>query len=250
MPGPRFLLPIHLSHAMRDVLFPPHCMCCDGPLAPGEAVDSPCEECMHGVWPIDCATCDRCGFLLPAVVSDIPALCGRCLAHPPAYHHASSAFVHGGPIAQSILRLKHGQAQNARALLQLADTHDRLPRPAENTRIIPIPLHSRRRRKRGYNQAFLLARALTQRLGCERPLRALVRTRDTVLQPGLSPSQRRRNVKSAFRARRSLTGIHALLIDDVLTTGATLDAAATTLLSAGCLSVDAWTLSRASGSVP
>jgi ComF family protein len=250
MLGSRFLLPVHLGHAMREALFPPHCMCCEAPLSPGEPVDTPCEDCMHGVWPIDCAACDRCGFLLPAVASDVPTLCGRCLADPPAYQRATSAFVHGGPIAQGILRLKHGHAQNARALLQLADTHGRLPHPAENTRIIPIPLHSRRCRKRGYNQAFLLASALTRRLGRERPLRALVRTRDTVLQPGLSPTQRRKNVKGAFRARRSLTGIRALLIDDVLTTGATLDAAATTLLGAGCLSVDAWTLSRAGGSVP
>jgi ComF family protein len=100
--------------------------------------------------------------------------------------------------------------------------------------IVPVPLHWRRRWHRGYNQAEAVARELARALNC--PLRPgwLVRTRPTNLQPTLTPSARWENVRGAFRARSpdSIRGVRILLVDDVLTTGATADAAAAALLQA------------------
>jgi len=241
---------LRLAWAMRDAALPPRCMGCDGPALSTGPLRSLCAHCAHGLWPIVSTACERCGFLLPVLPSAERIRCGRCLVRPPAFGSASSAFVHGGPIATAIVRLKHGDMHHAEGLLDLVESHEKTPLIESGTRIVPIPLHPRRCRARGYNQAFLLARALGRRLRCARPLRALARTRDTPIQPGLSPGQRRRNVQGAFHCRRLVKGMRVLLVDDVLTTGATLDAAATALLRAGCVSVDAWTVSRVHAGVP
>lgn len=112
--------------------------------------------------------------------------------------------------------------------------------------IVPVPLSPRRRRERGYNQAEIVARALARAVRVPLSSRALVKTRESPPQSGLSAAARRRNARGAYRARlpSSLHGAHLLLVDDVFTTGATVEAASTALLEAGAGSVDVLTLSR------
>jgi len=113
--------------------------------------------------------------------------------------------------------------------------------------LVPVPLHVNRLRTRGFNQALLLARALGRHRGLEVTARALVRLRDTHIQPGLSAVERQRNLRGAFAVRSpdTVTGRHVVLIDDVLTTGATADACASSLCAAGAARVDVFTAGRA-----
>jgi ComF family protein len=113
--------------------------------------------------------------------------------------------------------------------------------------ILPIPLHPRRQRRRGYNQSELLARPLAQRLGIQFSSAALRRTRHTVPQVGLGPIERADNVRGAFSAdAQVVAGRRILLVDDVLTTGATMSAASEALLAAGTVAVSAYCLARVS----
>ncbi|MHB9034435.1 MAG: ComF family protein [Anaerolineae bacterium] len=113
--------------------------------------------------------------------------------------------------------------------------------------IIPVPLHRARLRERGYNQSVLLAVGLAERTGIPAMESALLRTKNTPAQVGLSREQRHQNMHGAFRSMQSLNGRNILLIDDVCTTGATLEACAEVLVASGAHSVQALTLARAIG---
>jgi ComF family protein len=118
---------------------------------------------------------------------------------------------------------------------------------AEGTLLVPVPLHPSKLRDRGFNQALLLARVLGRRRGLRVAPRALRRVRATRTQPGLTAPERRRNLRSAFAVGTAtdLTGSHVVLVDDVLTTGATADACARVLSAAGAARVDVYTVGRA-----
>jgi ComF family protein len=184
---------------------------------------------------------------------DAPA-CPACLAEGSALHRCLAATRYAEPIPGLVLGFKnpHGpfgpRPAVWRAVEYLADdlagrVAAELGRPPD--RVVPIPLHPRRLRRRGFNAADLIARRIAWRL--ERPFdpTLLERIRDTGSQAGRAAPERRRNVHGAFRARRTLPPGHApiLLIDDVLTTGSTLEAAGEALLAGGAAEVWALTLS-------
>jgi ComF family protein len=118
---------------------------------------------------------------------------------------------------------------------------------AEDALLVPVPLHRSRLRTRGFNQALLLARALGRRRGLPVVAKALARVRATTAQSGLGASERRRNLQGAFVVRRpgAIRGHSVVLIDDVLTTGATADGCARALRAAGATTVDVYTVGRA-----
>jgi ComF family protein len=162
---------------------------------------------------------------------------------PPA--PTAAVFVYGGPLAEAIRRVKYeGRTDYVPALAGMLSTAA-LPYAGLVDLVIPMPLHPKRLRARGFNQAALLARAVSRKLAVRLDVRTLERIRDTPEQAGLSRSDRALNVKGAFRVRaRGRTG-RVLLIDDVRTTGATLASAADALLEAGFNSVFSLTLAYA-----
>jgi ComF family protein len=146
------------------------------------------------------------------------------------------------PLAVAVHRLKYGGRRAVAASLGTL-LAERYPFPREVV-LVPVPLHPRRLRKRGFNQALLLARALAQSRGLPVAARAIRRVRDTRAQPGLAAIERRRNLADAFvlAAPDAVGGRHVVLIDDVLTTGATADACARVLRAGGARRVDVYTV--------
>jgi len=201
-----------------------------------------CDECQRKVEFVLPPLCPLCGR--PSVHG---RLCRRCQESSPAVDGIRSAVFFEGPLRRAVHAFKYrGLRRVAAPLADLMIAHwHREPLPANV--IVPVPLHRRRLRERGYNQAALLARPLGAEIGL--PVREdwLIRTRATFPQVELDASERKGNVAGAFQCRNSdaVTGRRVLLIDDVCTTGATLESCSTVLRQAGAESVWAFTLARA-----
>lgn len=177
--------------------------------------------------------------------------CPNCVRRPPAFHRARAAALYLpataglNALAAAVHALKYrGRRRVATALGSLLAA--RYPYDPD-VLLVPVPLHVTRLRSRGYNQALLLARTLGRSRDLEVAARTLVRLRDTHQQPGLSATARRRNLRGAFAVREPATiaGRHVVLVDDVLTTGATADACAFMLRTAGAARVEVFTAGRA-----
>jgi ComF family protein len=243
-----------LWRAALELLYPPRCAACDAPLE--RDGDLFCGGCTLTLAPLDCA-CPRCARPLPARIVRPPPCLG-CLQRPPRFAAAVAGYEFGGAIAEAIRNLKwHHMPELAPPLGELLfrALHRAPPEFAAVDVIVPVPLHRRRLRAREFNQAAELAAALREAARARKaPLgnialdaRALERTRDTPPQTGLDALQRRRNVYDAFRVRapERVREKRVLLVDDVLTTGATADACAAALSRAGAATVLVLTLGRA-----
>jgi len=220
-----------------DLLFPPRCAACDAP------EDSPfCPICAETLIPAP-PGCSVCGVpqdesLLPALK---PRRCLHCREQPPAFSFAAAPYLHGGALADAIHRLKYEQRDDLASALEVL--FDACPVPKSDV-VAPIPLHPRRLRHRGYDQARLLAAGAARRFGL--PMAPMLRrVRETGQQVGRDRTARGRNVRGAFAPAAEVLGLRVCLIDDVLTTGATASAAAEALLSAGAARVEVRTLARA-----
>jgi len=193
--------------------------------------------------PVD-TLCARCGI----PVSPPLHLCAACAIRAPAFDiaRALGLYLAGpdllNPLARSVRALKfHGHRAAAASLG--AALGSLLPLPA-GALVVPVPLHPSRLRERGYNQALLLARALGRAAQLRVAVRALVRRRATPSQAHLDAAARRANLAGAFAAPAPLDGATIVLVDDVLTTGATADACARTLRAAGAARVLVLTVGR------
>jgi ComF family protein len=169
--------------------------------------------------------------------------CGHCLRHPPAFDRTHAALAYAFPLDRLIPRLKyHGRLAIAPALGEcLARTVAALPRP---DRLVAMPLHATRIRERGFNHATEIARDVAKRLGLPLDTASCRRIRDTPPQMGLKHDARRRNVRGAFACSGDVRGLHVGLIDDVMTTGTSLDELAETLKRAGAREVTCWVAAR------
>ncbi|MCC7634432.1 ComF family protein [Stenotrophomonas rhizophila] len=213
---------------------PLRCLVCDE--AGSDGLDL-CADC-HAALPWNDAACPGCALPLPA---DEPAArCGACLREPPRQAAAAAAFVYTAPVDQLLLRFKfHQDLAAGRLLSQLM--LQRVPAFASGA-LLPLPLHRQRLRARGYDQALELARPLARSLQC--PLwHGLSRERLTAPQSDLDADARRRNVRNAFTVTAGPPS-RLTVVDDVMTTGATLDAAVRALRRAGAAQVHLWVCAR------
>ena len=226
-----------------DIVFPPQSLLTGAPL-PARAVEG---ELWGHVQFLDDPCCAACGFPFDYDFG-AGSLCGRCNARRPAYDRARSAMRYDDHSRKLVLDFKHG---GRTAGLPVFDIHMRRAGRellAQGDMLIPVPLHPMRLLRRRYNQSALLARRLSKGAQIKFTPDVLMRVKHTETQGGKSVSGRRRNVSGAFAIRKghedSLRGAHIVLIDDVFTTGATLEACARTLKKAGAKKVDALTLAR------
>ena len=207
-----------------------------------------CGGCWNGITRIEEPWCPSCGapYRSEAALSHSPShRCGLCRDDPPAFTMAISAGVYEGVLADAIRRLKyHKQVRLARALSALLDpVLERVP-PVDA--VMPVPLHPARLREREFNQSLHFAAWVSRRLHRPLLLDALRRIRETAPQITLDRNQRRKNVRRAFMVRnpRTIAGRRVILVDDVYTTGATVNECAGVLRAAGASAVYVVTVAR------
>ncbi len=242
-----------LLQSFRDLFFPPRCLACDAPAWAGAL----CPRCGAGM-PAPVERCPRCARRLGPVQALVNGGCPRCTGpfatddplsvddRPGPVARVVAAYPYAGPPRELVLALKFRSRAPVASLLAdaLADALWQARIPGDL--IVPVPLGPRRERVRGYNQSVLLARPLARRVGVAYSGRALRRVRETRPQTELTRSGRRRAQQGAYRADATrVEGRCVLLVDDVLTTGATARACALALRRAGASAVVAAVVCRA-----
>ena len=241
-----------LLNGFLDLLFPPRCLLCGaltGPAGPGGGPGRGdlCPDCLAGLPPLPESHCLRCGRPFETSLPQTH-LCGRCLDDPPAYDLALAPGLYESALRIAIHRLKYsGRTELTRPLAEFMAFRLEPPfRPPQADLILPVPLHRRRLRQRGFNQALLLARALFGPWAGSIRSDLLVRTRWTEPQVNLKGPERMNNVRRAFAVTepRAVKGRSIMIVDDVYTTGATVMECARALKKAGAARVLVLTLAR------
>ncbi len=235
-----------LFSGIADVIFPPLCLSCKRLLRTHDEKIF-CATCRDSLSFLSQSHCPVCGVVFP----DSPAghhLCGDCATHPPHYDLARAAVLYDGMMSDMIHRFKYGRDLICgRALGRLlADFEfDDVDWGAFDL-ILPVPLHIRRLRQRGFNQSLLIARQLGKKHGLNVNFSLLKRHRFTLTQTGLHKKERENNMQNAFDvlSPHKIEGRNIMIIDDVYTTGATVNACAKALKKAGARQVAAITLAR------
>ncbi len=208
-------------------------------LCGGRAHGAPlCPACLGELPRLPASRCPLCA--LPTTSGEV---CGACLKRPPAFDHCRAVLAYTHPTDVLIQRLKYaGELALAGFIADLLmrgiDTAD-LP-----DLILPMPLHPRRLGERGFNQSVEIGRALSARLRVPLAVNACQRVRDTPAQAGLGLKERRRNLRGAFKCAVDLKGRRVALLDDVMTSGASLDELARAARNTGAARVEAWVVAR------
>ena len=217
-----------------DGLLPSRCQFCAAPDA-----GPVCAAC-RGELPWNRPACPGC-----ALPSPLGLPCPACRKRPRAFDAAFAAFRYDAPSAQALLGLKYAaRFREARWLAQAMAEALRSRTEPLPTLLIPVPLHRGRLFRRGYNQSLEQARHLGKALKIPVDAGVARRLRATPDQIGLSAAQRRRNLRGAFAVKNCVAGLHIALLDDVMTTGATLEELARACKAAGARRVEAWAMAR------
>ena len=229
-----------LLHWASYGLLPGQCLLCG--IASGRKRDL-CTDCQEAL-PFNQPACSRCALPLTT-----PAVCGQCLVKPPAFNHCIAPLRYAYPVDRLVNSFKHRGhfsrgtllAESLVAAIEAAQIEPEYTLP---DLLVPVPLHWRRQFTRGFNQAGWLSSYLSRRLAIPVDQRLLSRHRHTPHQQGQSRRERLSNIRGAFQLNASVAGKHIALVDDVMTTGTTVDELSNLLTGAGAARVDVWCLAR------
>lgn len=217
-------------------LLPACCLLCGDTLKGGRL----CHPCRNDL-PAPIHACPRCALPLDAPA----ASCGACLSHPPRWSRCLAPLLYRPPASALLAGFKYrGRLSAGRLLTDLLLEQLRREGIGPAELLLPVPMHWRRRLRRGFNQTELIADQLGAALGLPVAMRTLRRIRPTQPQQALDAAARARNLRGAFTLSASVAGRHLALIDDVVTTGATAAELSRLLLQSGAASVQLWALAR------
>jgi len=233
-----------LYESIKELLFPAYCLECECRL-PCWELPLFCPDCLVELSFIGSPQCKTCG--LPFECGE-DHICGKCLTKPYAFDQARAAFHYRKPTISTISSLKfNGHLTGVSSLANLASTSSGYRDLSKPDLILPVPLHKKRLRTRGFNQATILAKACFPEMKSRINTSLLMRNRPTPPQTNLSGRERRKNLSGVFTVNQpeAVKDQHILLVDDVLTTGSTVDECAKVLRKAGAKRIEVFTLARA-----
>jgi len=234
------LRPLHWS-TIKNWLWPQDCVFCHARVLRDIAICLDCEKDL----PWNNQACYQCGAVLSSLSKT--SHCGACLATPPPFQKTIALFKYQTPIMKLITQLKFQQKLiYARLLGELlskkisTENRENLPEF-----IIPIPLHTKRQRQRGFNQALEVSKVLSTRLNIPLDFKSCNRIKNTAAQSSLPAKQRHQNIKKAFNIKRPIKAKHVAIIDDVMTTGQTVLELSKVLKKQGVEKIEVWCCARA-----
>ncbi len=230
-----------------DIIYPPRCHVCGDFLHLPDKAPLICGNCLEGFRKINHPICSICGIPFQSC-NEEDHLCEKCIRKRPYYDELRALFLYENGIMEAIHLMKYmSKPHIARSLAPLLASfaQDWLKNICEMT-MVPVPLHPRKLRQRGFNQSLVLAEEMASILNIELEYLSFRRTKDTKSQTGLNMDERRKNVKNAFELidRRHYKERTVILVDDVATTGSTINECARTLKKAGCEKVYGLVLAR------
>lgn len=228
---------LKFGHMLKSSLFPQSCLLCSASNGEGFGICANCLNDLPHHPPSHAAPCPQCGLL-----SFEGQLCGACIASPPDFDATKALFRYEYPISQVLQEYKYNQQ------LLLAETFAELMiekmKAQDIDVIIPMPLHPSRLQERGFNQSLEIARIIGRRLNIEVNSKIVTRTKHSPPQASLPLKERVQNMKGAFACHQDLNSLRIVLIDDVMTTGASLNALAKAVKAKGAAHVECWLIAR------
>jgi len=234
-------------------VYPARCLLCQTLTGEKAAI---CESCYQAL-PWNTNSCSQCALPLAhplnMTTETSTILCGRCQRQTPYYDCSYSIFRYEGDVVQMVHQLKFQQNlvySKLMATMFSENISERLNASASASVcipdcLLPVPLHKKRLRQRGFNQSIELARTLSKNLNITLNIGDLMRVRATVSQSGLDARQRKKNIRAAFALREGFSASHVAIIDDVVTTGSTVNEIAKLLKASGVERVDVYSFARA-----
>jgi ComF family protein len=231
---------MEFTQKLLSTLFPCRCILCQKTVKQHFGV---CSDCYRAL-PHNDICCIRCALPLAEGISNT-VLCGRCIKKMPVFDYAHSPFRYEDAVIGLVHRLKFGEKISvARNIGEILLAHFQTTNETPDC-LLPVSLHKSRLRQRGFNQSIEISRVLAKKLAIPIEHAAVVRHKSTVAQTGLNAKQRQSNIRGAFSVVRQLQYKHVLIVDDVMTTGATVNELAKVLKRHGVSRVGVLSIARA-----
>ena len=224
---------------IQQWLYPPTCLLCEKSGTEGFDL---CQRCFDSL-PFNREACVCCG--IPISIDPNARRCGPCSKDQPPFDSTFALFTYREPVRYLVRSLKYNANYPSGRLLGNLMAQTLAIQSTRPQHVVPVPLHPSRFQQRGFNQAIEIARPISKKLGIPIASKLCARIRETPAQSGLSARQRAKNIKSAFEIRQAVEIDHVAILDDVVTTGATVTELAKTLRGAGIKKIDIWACARA-----